>query len=202
MAGRIDILPNRRSRLHRFGLVLSHDARQTRFILYILVFIGTCIWSFAEVGTDLWQHVPRLFGPALIAAITTIYWLSAQTRKPTLAWAATIVTICAIAGFFFGITRMPEVSGGSLSEPVQAASAEDWTAFGRTQLGARFAPASQIIPDNVGSLEVAWSIRTGDLPANYPDSYAVPVLAIALFPSQQETCPLQAENITRWLPCR
>lgn len=146
------------------------------FILYILVFIGTCIWSFAEVGTDFWQHVPRLFGPALIAAITTIHWLSAQTRKPTLAWAATIASVCAIAGFFFGITRMPEVSGGSLSEPVQAASVEDWTAFGRTQLGARFAPASQITPDNVGSLEVAWSIRTGDLPANYPDSYAVHLL--------------------------
>src|SRR5262249_26261132 len=37
--------------------------------VYLAVFIGTCIWAFAEVGTDCWQLVPRIGGPLVFAVI-------------------------------------------------------------------------------------------------------------------------------------
>ena len=48
-------------------------------------------------------------------------------------------------------------------------AAEDWRAFGRTQSGTRYSEAIQITPDNVGSLEVAWTLRTGDLLSAFPN---------------------------------
>ena len=43
-----------------------------------------------------------------------------------------------------------------------AAQEGDWTAYGRDAGGERFSPLDQIRRDNVASLEVAWTFRTGD----------------------------------------
>src|SRR4029453_7396522 len=46
---------------------------------------------------------------------------------------------------------------------------EDWRAYGRSQLGQRYSPLTQVTPDNVTKLKVAWTFRTGDMPgANDP----------------------------------
>ncbi len=41
--------------------------------------------------------------------------------------------------------------------------AADWSAYGGDGRGQRFAPESQITPQNVASLELVWSFRTGEL---------------------------------------
>ncbi|MCC5870605.1 MAG: membrane-bound PQQ-dependent dehydrogenase, glucose/quinate/shikimate family [Gammaproteobacteria bacterium] len=41
--------------------------------------------------------------------------------------------------------------------------AEEWTAYGGSNLGQRYSPASQITRANVGRLEQAWTFRTGDM---------------------------------------
>lgn len=41
----------------------------------------------------------------------------------------------------------------------------DWRHYGRTQAGTRYSPVVQITPDNVDQLKVAWTFRTGDVPA-------------------------------------
>ncbi len=38
----------------------------------------------------------------------------------------------------------------------------EWTAYGHDALGSRFSPLTQITPENVTGLEVAWMYRTGD----------------------------------------
>lgn len=38
----------------------------------------------------------------------------------------------------------------------------DWTAYGRTALGDRHSPLTQITPENVAGLEVAWRFNTGE----------------------------------------
>lgn len=38
----------------------------------------------------------------------------------------------------------------------------EWTAYGHDPLGSRFSPLTQITPENVSGLEVAWTYRTGD----------------------------------------
>jgi quinoprotein glucose dehydrogenase len=45
---------------------------------------------------------------------------------------------------------------------LQAQREADWRAYGRDAGGERFSPARQITRENVGSLEVAWTFRTGD----------------------------------------
>lgn len=40
---------------------------------------------------------------------------------------------------------------------------EQWSHYGRTPSGTRFVPATQIGPQNVQNLQVAWTYRTGDL---------------------------------------
>ena len=45
----------------------------------------------------------------------------------------------------------------------QLAAAEDWSAYGGDAGGTRFSELTQIAPDNVGSLEIAWQTRTGDM---------------------------------------
>ena len=45
----------------------------------------------------------------------------------------------------------------------QSASAGGWPAYGGDAGGTRFSPLRQITPQNVGSLQVAWTLRTGDL---------------------------------------
>ncbi len=45
----------------------------------------------------------------------------------------------------------------------------DWPAYGGTYHGLRYSPLTQITPDNVGDLEVAWEYHSGDLPNEQSD---------------------------------
>jgi len=60
--------------------------------------------------------------------------------------------------------------------------AGEWRAFGRTAYGDRFSPLSQITPDNVDKLKLAWTYRTGDVrkPGEGKSAYAfeaTPIMA-------------------------
>jgi quinoprotein glucose dehydrogenase len=60
-----------------------------------------------------------------------------------------------------------EVSPESMAAtaPYDAAGVahNDWSAYGRSGYGDRYAPAAQITPANAGQLKLAWSFHTGDL---------------------------------------
>lgn len=135
--------------------------------VYLLVFLATCIWAFAEVGSDFWQLLPRIAGPAFFAVVAAIHALFVRGSR-TAGFGVAVLAVIAGAGFLYSLTGLPAVTGGKLSGPIAAAAAEDWTSFGQSPGGARFVAASQITPQNVGSLEVAWTLRTGDLPSTDP----------------------------------
>ncbi|RML52751.1 Glucose dehydrogenase, partial [Pseudomonas syringae pv. maculicola] len=40
----------------------------------------------------------------------------------------------------------------------------DWQSYGRTAFGDRYSPLAQITPQNVNTLQPAWTYRTGDIP--------------------------------------
>jgi len=48
--------------------------------------------------------------------------------------------------------------------PPDRSSAQGWPAYGGNAGGQRFSLLDEITPENVGTLEVAWEYRTGDLP--------------------------------------
>jgi len=47
---------------------------------YLLVFLATCFWAFAEVGSDFWQLLPRVAGPAFFAVVAVIHALFVLDR--------------------------------------------------------------------------------------------------------------------------
>lgn len=143
-------------------------------LVYLAVFVGTCIWAYAEVGTDFWQLLPRVFGPLIFAVIVLIHRLFLSGSPRVLSWGATAAAVIAFVLFVGSLTRLPEPTGGTAAAaPLAQSGQDDWPAFGRTQSGTRFSPAAQITPANVGRLEVAWTVRSGDLPSAYPgEAYA------------------------------
>jgi len=52
--------------------------------------------------------------------------------------------------------------------PAPGAATAEWTAYGGDQLGARYSPLAEITRDNVTSLAVAWTFRTGETPQAAP----------------------------------
>jgi quinoprotein glucose dehydrogenase len=60
-----------------------------------------------------------------------------------------------------------------------APSANDWTSYGHDAGGGRFSPLSQITPDNVGKLQVAWTYHMNPTPgikaARVPTSTTTPL---------------------------
>ena len=136
--------------------------------VYLAVFIGTLIWAFAEVGHDHWQLMPRVVGPGVFAAALLIHSLFVRGSSKAVSWGATAVALLVFALFVGSLTRLGETSGGTAAAALPAGAADDWTAYGRTQSGTRYAPATQITPANAGALQVAWQVQTGALPSAYP----------------------------------
>ena len=156
------------------------------FLLYMAVFAATCLWALGEVGPDFWPLLPRVAGPAVFAAIAAVRWCFVSGHR-RLGWSGAALSAIALALLFVGITRLPTVVGGQSGGPVAAAAAQDWPAFGQSPGGMRFSPAAQIRPDNVGSLRLAWSFRTGDMPGAYP--------RFPKAPHSFQATPLQVGNL-------
>ncbi|ASG24325.1 membrane-bound PQQ-dependent dehydrogenase, glucose/quinate/shikimate family [Nitrospirillum viridazoti CBAmc] len=63
----------------------------------------------------------------------------------------------------------PLVGGKPVTEPTPNPPVPEggWQYYGRTADGDRFSSLSQIRPDNVNQLDLAWSYRTGDMPSDF-----------------------------------
>ena len=143
------------------------------FLLYSAIFAATCLWALAEIGLDFWQLLPRVAGPAVFCAIAIVRWLRVSGRTRS-AWFATGLSLLGLAVLFMTITRLPDVTGQRLAIAPPTAQPHDWSAFGQSDGGMRYSPAAQINRSNVGSLEPAWTFRTGDLASAYPDQIMPP----------------------------
>lgn len=141
--------------------------------LYALLFLGTVIWAFWEVGADVWGLVPRIIGPAVLMVLVLL--VAPLTRRSPFAWkgavasAAAFVVVIAIGTYlvahanasspFRDLPAADYAAGGTFTAPDG-----DWIAYGGTQGAQRFSPLAQITPENVDELERAWVSHTGDLP--------------------------------------
>ncbi|MFK7607490.1 MULTISPECIES: membrane-bound PQQ-dependent dehydrogenase, glucose/quinate/shikimate family [unclassified Pseudomonas] len=141
-------------------------------IFSALIFLATCVWAFYEVGQfSYWELLPRLVVPAII--LTLSLWVGATFPGTSLTtqrvanrfgfavFAALIATF--IAAFYpHGAISNPVVASKA-SEPKEpsAEAPENWEYYGRSASGTRFAPYTQITPENVKDLQVAWTYRTG-----------------------------------------
>ncbi|MGJ4860523.1 glucose/quinate/shikimate family membrane-bound PQQ-dependent dehydrogenase [Labrys sp. La1] len=148
-------------------------------VVYALLLLGTLIWAVWESGFDFWLLAPRgdIFAPLglwlLLPFVSRPLRSPATDRVSLAARAPLIVALLACAGVLgYSLTQDPQSFAGNLPPaaspaPVAADAASlpdgDWPAYGRTQFGNRYSPLTQITPQNVSQLKVAWTFRTGDL---------------------------------------
>ncbi|KRV73676.1 glucose/quinate/shikimate family membrane-bound PQQ-dependent dehydrogenase [Pseudomonas citronellolis] len=143
--------------------------------LYALFLLGSTLWAWYEVGLDWWQLVPRLALWFALGIVLLLPWLRrpllsagpAPKATALLGLAVVLAGATAIASQFTNPGRIEgRIDRASAGVP-NAAPAQpegDWQAYGRTAFGDRYSPLTQINPDNVHQLKLAWTFRTGDLP--------------------------------------
>jgi quinate dehydrogenase (quinone) len=147
---------------HRFALAFS-----------IVTFAATCVWAFCdtpEIGY--WALLPRLVVPAILFTLSlwaaaTFPATSLAVRRGSVATGLGIVgclVVTLVEAFFpHGQISNPDVTPASpqVAQADKIDAPEDWEFFGRNAAGTRYAPYTQITPDNVSKLKVAWVYHTG-----------------------------------------
>jgi quinoprotein glucose dehydrogenase len=163
-----------------FGLILCGGLLLKRRLegvaLYIAILIITISWAIWEVGFDGWRLLPRLGGPVLLGLLTFLPGFRKRLHGRDLV-ALPMVAVAAAMGVVVGAglhalrnsdpadpifqigTTLPPLYQANAS--FKQASTGDWTVWGGNDGGSRFSPLTQITPQNVAALKVAWVYRTG-----------------------------------------
>jgi quinoprotein glucose dehydrogenase len=142
------------------------------FWLYALVLVGTMIWAIGEVGFSFWPLAPR--GDILVplGIWLLLLWAFGAARPlragagyalaGSLVLAAIVLVIALVTPHDLRGTVSLAAAGAPPAGAASQANA-DWPAWGGTNAGDRYSPLTQITPQNVGQLKVAWTFRTGDV---------------------------------------
>ncbi len=132
-------------------------------------------WSLWEAGLYWWPLATRLGVPALLGLLIALpaarrsspHGYTGPSGAPVLLAALLVAAVA-----FAGIPRHLHETRGTLPMAIVNADAAlgdapqpdgEWRAYGRSGYGQRFSPLTQITPANVGQLQLAWQMRTGDL---------------------------------------
>ncbi|WP_378949322.1 membrane-bound PQQ-dependent dehydrogenase, glucose/quinate/shikimate family [Mesorhizobium sp. ANAO-SY3R2] len=161
--------------------ILYAMRRKSGLWLYGFVFLATVVWALWESGLEFWPLIPRLVAPAVIAipALLLAPLLGSRKRAP-FALAGLLTAALAATGIYafapHGVTRNAVAKAETApATPASAAEAADWSHYGRTPAGTRYAPIDQINRDNVAGLEVAWTFRSGDTPQGSAQDQSTPL---------------------------
>lgn len=153
--------------------------RASALLVYAILVIGTLGWAIWEIGFDWWQLAPRggviillglwLLTPWIRRGLNTGADAQRTLWGPAVPLLLTVLAALVVAGY--SMMGDPKQITGDLSEEVITSEpdlggnvpADDWHQYGRTPYGQRYSPLKQITPDNVNSLQVAWTYQTGDV---------------------------------------
>ena len=149
--------------------VLLLAARRSALWLYALVLLASTVWAVAEVKLDWWQLLPRLdiwfvLGLLLLLPMVQRGLPGKGGRAPLGLSLAVIAGVGIVSQFkdYHDIHATIDDAGSQVGSPAPGSNGKDWTAFGSNGYGDRYAPASQITPENVARLQPAWTYHTGD----------------------------------------
>ncbi len=140
-------------------------------LLYALLVAATLAWAVWEVGLDWWPLGTRGGLVILLGLWLLTPWALGGLRRwdvGRVALAGVILVSLGVAGASLlrdehRIDGRLADSGAGTAGTIDPVPAGDWRAYGRTLAGQRYSPLTQITPQNVGQLEVAWTYRTGDV---------------------------------------
>ncbi|WP_157219419.1 membrane-bound PQQ-dependent dehydrogenase, glucose/quinate/shikimate family [Flavisphingomonas formosensis] len=146
------------------GVLLWHGCALA-YGLYLILFVATLVWAFAESGLDGWALLPRLDVLAVGGLFMLVGWFRRGTPKPvqrSVASGAVAALIVAGLGFGWSLNdRAAIATQAQIAAPPPATGEGDWIAIGHSNAAERFSPLAQITPANVGKLEPLWTARIG-----------------------------------------
>lgn len=167
-----------------FGLIAAGALlalqRSAGGLLYAAIYLATLVWAYWEVGADFWMLSPRIVAPTLLFIPVALSFAMIERESARhcgseqpgrvagvrVGLTAAASAACALMGF--GVAAMSPKNAiygqPHAVQDVVAQRSADWTSYGGTNAGRRFVAASQIRKDNVASLKVAWTARSGDIP--------------------------------------
>jgi len=136
--------------------------------IYALVILGSLAWAVYEVGFDWWQLGTRGGIIVLLGLWLLTPWIWRRTGGVVPLVIAVLASLV-VAGY--SLFQDPYDIAGSLPTEQVVANPDlggnvppgDWHQYGRTPFGQRYSPLTQITPENVDRLQVAWTYRTGDI---------------------------------------
>jgi quinoprotein glucose dehydrogenase len=159
-------------------LIWSKDARGVW--LYGALLAGTVTWAIWEIGSDVWGLVARLvalvvLGLPLLLPLIRCPTSSVNTSRAPRGWLVFAGGLAVSVLFGAGLHAVgpssppdPLFQHGAqahapdpLAQPLAAINRGDWAQYGNDSGGTRFSPLSQITPQNVDQLKVAWEADTG-----------------------------------------
>ena len=149
--------------------VLIHRRQRTALWLYALVLLASLAWTIYEVRFDWWQMAPRIDLWCVLGLWLLLPWINRHIA-PGQSWrdgASVVQSIGLLLGAGmagYSLTQDYHRLPGRFDEPRMAAaavvptrrSASEWTAYGGSSRGERYASAEQITTANVGRLKKVW----------------------------------------------
>lgn len=167
---------------------LLFQRRPAALWVYAGLSLATLLWALWESGLDWWPLAARIDVLFLLGLFMATPWVTRSlvnrsvvtgggVTEPVVHKRRTAAPLLGVLALFL-VTSVaswvvdPHHNEGSLpgersqAQPATEAAeipAGEWHAYGRTNEGQRYSPLSQITPDNVAQLEVAWHYETGDM---------------------------------------
>jgi quinate dehydrogenase (quinone) len=155
-------------------------------VVYLLVFAASVVWSVWDVGLAFWPLFSRLFTLGVAAVLVLLATPHLRTRArpvsvPLAYLAAAVVAVGLGLTFYTALQPQPIQTAEGMPTPLPGHAvgtvepATDWRYFGHTPSGTRHAVVDQITPQNVSGLKVAWTYRTGEIPAGSQGHVVTPL---------------------------
>ncbi len=120
--------------------------KSSAVVLFLLVFVGTLIWSLFDAGLEFWPLVSRLMVPAGLMLLAFLIWPSLRKHegKPSLAKPSYAFSALLAAGMVVTLVQMfqphPTVAGTGEELPLipvdKAKQQKDWDNYGNTRRAA------------------------------------------------------------------
>ena len=155
--------------------------RRSALAAYAALLIATLVWALWEVGLDRWALIPRGAFISLVGLWLLTPWIGLQLapantadqaagsswRGPRgwLAGAMLVVIATTLASMLhdpFDVAGALAAAPAVLAAAAPGAAADDWLAYGGTGYGERYSSLTDITPQTVRRLKLAWSFHTGD----------------------------------------
>ncbi len=137
--------------------------------IYGGLLVVTIAWALMESGTNLWALAPRTLPLAVIGAwfLTPWYRNGLYNGNPPTLLASKVANgvtavVVLVAAYVLAAGSGHEVNPLAPRSGINTVNTHnDWPSYGNDLGGSRFSPLDQINTENVASLELAWSYRTG-----------------------------------------